>query len=167
MREQAIMPWLYEKVGEYEDVDKEKPVSYLIGRLQHHEGEENQSRVKLSPLIKELVPVMEDAKQLKLDNFLKRVQINSNTASQIEQAPDEIQKLENPMHSCIYHDYLLSVKKENPLVAAIGDKQTNELTQKWLRETIVELEWPFYHRGGKALEVMAGIGLNYPLLKQK
>ena len=54
--------------------------------------------------------------------------MNSNRAPQLEQAPDEIQKLEKPMHSCTYHDYLLSVKKENPLVAAIGDKQTNELT---------------------------------------
>ena len=56
------MPWLYEKVGEYEDVDKEKPVSYLIGRLQHHEGYKNQSRVKPSPSKKELEPVIEDAK---------------------------------------------------------------------------------------------------------
>ena len=63
-----------------------------------------------------------------------------------------------------YHNQLLSTNKEMPLEACVADEFTNQVTQDWLRDALISLDWPTKGRADRVLEVLAGYGRNYSVL---
>ena len=53
------------------------------------------------------------------------------------------------------------------MVACTGNKFTHNCTSDWLRDTLTSLCWPTRRRADKVLELMSGIGRNYPVLKKR
>ena len=67
-----------------------------------------------------------------------------------------------------YQDYLLRDVGQDPMVACTGDNFTHNCTSDWLRDVLTNLTWPAIKgRSDRVLELMSGIGRNFPVLSKR
>ena len=66
-----------------------------------------------------------------------------------------------------YHDYCITVIGQDPLVACIGTEETDVVTRDWLNKALFEIPFDYDFKELKAIEIMAGCGRNYPVLKNR
>lgn len=166
-REEQLRPWLYNEVKEHLPVDYNEPLPTLIKKFQQHvelpaaEVDQADDILTESKQPEEPPSMLQEAPVASLGPGTP--ELSSEEPMPAVPMPLELEGEDSPA----YHNYLLTKGEQTPLKACIGDAATDEITKKWLEAALLSLRWRPPRQGHKVLELMAGYGRNYSVLKER